>query len=89
MDGTLLTDAEEMEVVGPSNETDDFPRPKRRRIDTTERRVLDNKLADRLEGLGIDPWLPDVTTLTVMQTGQTTKFRQPVEKTSFAGRWMR
>lgn len=46
-------------------------RNNRRRIDKPERHVLDDPLADRLDGLGMDPWLPTVTGVTVMHNGYT------------------
>lgn len=70
MDKNLSDGSAEAVAVEPTFGESNSVRNRRRRIDRSERRSLDNDLADRLDRLGMDPLLPNITTLTIMHTGR-------------------
>lgn len=55
----------------PFHAADDAPGRDRPRMDGLERRTLDNDLAGRLDEMGLDPWLPNITTMDLLETGET------------------
>lgn len=69
----------------PFHAADDAPGRDRRRIDGPERRKLDNDLAGRLDGMGLDPWLPNITTMDLLETGESFDVLPLREHWIFAG----
>ena len=64
----------------------DGPRPNRRRINSPERRALDQALAQRLDRLGASPWTKKVKTMVEVSTGKTFWDVSPrIEHWLFAG----
>lgn len=57
----------------------------RLRMDGPERRARDASLANRLDGMGLDPWLPNIETWVFLETGETFDMLPLREHWMFAG----
>lgn len=64
---------------------DEGPRKDRQRIDPPERRALDKALAKRLDRLKQDPWLPNVTVIIDIDSGESFDLLPVREHWIFAG----